>query len=206
MREGATTENSIGLQLLNPSTHLPRRHVLGNKKPCRTHVTLPLGGRSKQPTHIYLYNASCIRVTLFKACTKQPEWLCLAQPIFGPGTISFSGGGSKFWSARQNMHFARLEVRNQSRINSSRAAPRFASTRYFAWTLCPPMWAVRAQSPPLRTMILPLNRLKRAAVHLISRKALASWRKTEKATYKPRTCPRNQKQLYNRQNLPSNRL
>ena len=58
MREGATTEKSIGLQLLSLAT---RRRTfrgamsLGTKNHCRTHVTLPLGEQrpTKQPRHLY---------------------------------------------------------------------------------------------------------------------------------------------------------
>ena len=113
------------------------------------------------------------------------------------------------------------------------------------------MWAVRAQrsATPNHGLTTEPLETRKAAVHLISRKELASQRKTEKATYKPRTCPCNQKhnsttdkmflgiafnksmrssngmrllrylkkwtgnvplqsktQLYNRQNVPRNRL
>ena len=89
MREGATTENSIGLQLLSlashPSTHLPRRHVLGNKKPLQNardpstrKATPHQATQAGLYIYIYIYmcvyihNAtekriSCICVTLFKA-------------------------------------------------------------------------------------------------------------------------------------------
>ena len=65
MREGATTENSIGLQLLSlashPSTHLPRRHVLGNKKPLQN-VRDPSTRRATphQATQAGLYIYMCI--------------------------------------------------------------------------------------------------------------------------------------------------
>ena len=57
------------------------------------------------------------------------------------------------------------------------------------------MWAVRAQrsATPNHGLTTEPLETRKAAVHLISRKELASQRKTEKATYKPRTCPCNQK-------------
>ena len=58
MREGATTENSIGLQLLSlashPSTHLRRRHVLGNKKPLQN-ARDPSTRRAYINIYVYIY-------------------------------------------------------------------------------------------------------------------------------------------------------
>ena len=95
------------------------------------------------------------------------------------------------------MHFARLEVKNNSIPHQQEPSslPGSHQRAISQWTQCPPMWAVRAQrsATPNHGLTTEPLETRKAAVHLISRKELASQRKTEKAIYKARTCPCNHK-------------